>query len=80
MVRYGFPDLVGGTTHCLLLMLRILLRVQAWHRVRKCTSGEWAGTILEGWAGTTQKYENSRAEVSCVSHRNLPGANISLMA
>src|SRR5271166_2556053 len=34
-------------------MLRILLRVQAWHRVRERTSGEWAGTELEGWAGTT---------------------------
>src|SRR5208283_4748654 len=42
----------GGTTHCLLLMLRILLRVQAWHRVRERTSGEWAGTELERWAGT----------------------------
>src|SRR5271157_2308969 len=34
-------------------MHRILLRVQAWHRVTERTSGEWAGTELEGWAGTT---------------------------
>ena len=53
VARDGFPDFVGGATHCSLLMHRILLRVQAWQQGRERTSAEWAGTGLEGWAGTT---------------------------
>src|SRR5271169_898715 len=53
VVGDGFPDFVGGATHCSLLMHRILLQVQAWHHGRERTSGEWAGKGLEGWAGTT---------------------------
>jgi hypothetical protein len=41
--RDGFPDSVYGTAHCLLLMLRTLLRVQASHSRPLNTSGEWLG-------------------------------------
>src|SRR5271169_6342835 len=59
-------------------MHRILLRVQAWHRVRERTSGEWAGTAPEGWAGTTGSRPEMTTQLLADSEAEPPVTTVSV--